>query len=51
MMLPYWLPATADDSAHGQIASNHACEAILSWAALEHNSAPAPAHNAAHTTI
>ena len=31
MMLPYRLPATADDSAHGQIASNHACEAILSW--------------------
>ena len=40
VMLPYRLPATADDSAHGQIASNHACEAILSWAALEHNSSP-----------
>jgi len=49
MMLPYRLPATADDSAHGQIASNHACEAILSWAALEHNSSPRT--QCAHTTI
>ena len=48
-MLPYRLPATADDSAHGQIASNHACEAILSWAALEHNSSPRT--QCAHTTI
>ena len=39
-MLPYRLPATADDSAHGQVASNHACEAVLSLAALEHNSTP-----------
>ena len=48
-MLPYRLPATADDSAHGQIASIHACEAILSWAALEHNSSPRT--QCAHTTI
>ena len=40
VMLPYRLPATADDSAHGQVASNHACEAVLSLAALEHNSTP-----------
>ena len=46
-MLPYRLPATADDGAHGQVASNHACEATLSSAALEHN--PDPGTQCAHT--
>ena len=46
-MLPCRLPATADDGAHGQVASNHAYEATLSSAALEHN--PGPGTQCAHT--